>query len=72
MCRLGIDVRFRKFGIIKANTEVISFKQRMKDLGLKELVMEEVKRPVYHFEVKGRFYAYRKKFEDTIKFMNHL
>ena len=28
-----------------------------------------MKRPVYHREVKGRFYGQRKKFEDIIKFM---
>jgi hypothetical protein len=47
---------------MKANTEVISFKERMKDLGLKEIVMSEVKRPIYHREVHGRERGYAKKF----------
>jgi hypothetical protein len=33
------------------------------------MVMAEMKRPVYHREVKGRFYGQRKKFEDIIKLM---
>lgn len=51
---------------------MITFKERMKDLGLKEMVMAEVKRPVYHSETKGRFYAYRRKFREEVNILNHL
>lgn len=62
MCGRVNDVRFRKCLIMQANNEVISFKDRMQNLGLKEMVMAEIKRPVYPREVKGRSYAKRKKF----------
>lgn len=51
---------------------MISFKQRMDELGLKEMVMCEVKRPTYHREVKGRHHAHRQKFKDLISFMNYI
>lgn len=43
----------------------------MKELGLKKLVMQEVKRPVYPREKKGRFNGERTKFKDLIDFMNY-
>lgn len=55
-----------------ANNEVISFKERMNNLGLREMVMQEVKRPTYHREVKGRENNYRRKFKDLISFMNYV
>ena len=57
---------------MQANNEVISFKERMNNLGLKEMVTQEVKRPTYHREVKGREYGYRHRFEDLISFMNYV
>lgn len=70
MFRRRDDVQFRNNGSIQANCEVISFKERMKNLGLKELVMAEVKRPVYHREVHGRERGQAKKFEKEIQFLN--
>ena len=44
----------------------------MKEFGLKEIVMAEMKRPLYPRETKGRFYGQKKKFEDVIKLMTDI
>ena len=39
---------------MQAQTETMNFKEKLKKMNIKQIVMSEMKRPVYRFDLKGR------------------